>query len=474
MTWTAREDQVQDLAHFINNPRDLMLHDPGVGKTIVAALYSYYAWAHKKSRISWVQPISLVNKNREEILKFTNFDEKDVVCVQGTVVKRENIMKSDAKVFLFGGDGYAAEWEKLHSFHPDLGVNICDEPHLYFSGHKSKRTQSWYRSSRTMWSVIPMTGTIVKGKLDSIYPFLHASFPDYYGTYENFMAMHAETDEYGKLIYWKNHDRLRTILERHSICRSFESIYGEDATLIITETVEMEKVQREKYEELEAFALVELEDSFIEAGTPGIKAIRARQIMSCPEHLGVVPIGTVTGKDERLLLHIQEAIASNERLTIFAALVPEQERIVAMLKKLGKTVGLINGNTPLKHRQTFDEEFRAGRLQFVVGSPACMSVGFNWGFLRKVVFTSLDYMDDNFVQAYKRGVRGVREHPLLVYVLEYKNSIDQRIFRIVEGKSKDAQKITPHKRILNFKGHAIRDLEEKARMGNLTMEGFIS
>lgn len=474
MTWTARPDQIEDLAHFINNPRDLMLHDPGVGKTIVAALYSYYCWANKGSRVALVQPISLMSKNKEEFLKFTNFDEHEVVCVQGTPAKREKLMRSNAKVFLFGGDGFASQWEMLKSFHPDLGVLICDEPHLYFSGHKSVRTQSWYRACRELWSVIPMTGTIVKGKLDSIYPFLHASFPKYYGTYENFMAMHAELDENGKLIHWKNHDRLRMILERHSICRSFESIYGEDATLIITETVDMEKVQREKYEELEAFALIELEDSFIEAGTPGIKAIRARQVMACPEHLGVVPIGTVTGKDARLLVHIQEAIVSNERLTIFSALVPEQERIFGMIKKLGKTVGLINGNTSLAQRRVFDEEFRAGRLQFIVGSPACMSVGFNWGFLRKIVFVSLDYMDDSFVQAYKRGVRGKREQPLLVYVLEYRKSIDQRIFKIVEGKSKDAQLITPHKKILNFKGHAIRDLEDKARSGNLTMEGFVS
>ncbi len=474
MTWQARPDQIEDLAYFMNNPRGLMLHDPGVGKTIVAALYAAYAWSVLKYRTALVQPISLMNKNKEEFLKFTNFTDDEVVCVQGTPAKKIKIMQSNAKVFLFGGDSIAKEWETLRMFHPDFRVMICDEPHLYFAGHHSKRTQSWYRACREMHSVIPMTGTIVKGKLDSIYPFLHASFPQYYGTYENFMAMHAEMDENGKLIHWKEHERLKMILEAHSICRSFESIYGEDATVIITETVEMGKLQREKYEELEAFALIELEDSFIEAGTPGVKAIRARQVMACPEHLGVVPIGTVTGKDERLMLHIQEAIASNERLTIFAALVPEQERIVGMIQKLGKTVGLINGGTSLKQRQGFDEDFRAGRLQFIVGSPACMSVGFNWGFLRKIVFVSLDYMDDSFVQAYKRGVRGVREHPLLVFVLEYKNSIDQRIFKIVEGKSRDAQKITPHKKILNFKGHAIRDLEEKAKGGALTMAGFVS
>lgn len=471
MNWKARPDQIEDLAHFIKYPKDFLLNDPGTGKTITLALYAYYCWKYRKSRVALVQPMSLMNKNKAEFLKFTSFKDDEVVCVTGTPAKRKKIMASDAKVFLFSGDGFAAEWEYLKQCHPDFGVILADEPHLYFSGHKSKRTQSWYRAARMAWSVIPATGSIIRGKLSSIYPFLHASFPQYYGTYENFEASHAELDEHGSLIHWKNHEKLRMILEKHSICRSFESIHGEDATVIVTEECEMEQVQREKYDELEAFALVELEDSFLEAGTPGLKALRARQIMACPEHLGVVPVGTVTGKDATLMVHIQEAIFNKERLTIFSASVPEQERIVAMIQKLGKTVGLINGNTAMTKRASLDEEFRAGTLQFIVGSPACMSVGFNWGFLRKIVFVSLDYMDDSFIQAYKRGVRGARDVPLLVYVLEYAKSIDQRIFRIVERKSKDAQLITPHKRVLNFQGKALRLLNENE--GSLTMESFV-
>lgn len=460
MTWQARLDQIEDLAHLMRNPRDFVLHDPGVGKTVIMALYAAYAAKHLNMRTALVQPKSLMEKNREEFLKFGGFDEKDVVIVSGKPPKkRDQLMQSNAWVFLFGGTGWASEWETLKKYHPDVKVSLLDEPHLYFAGHTSVRTQSWYRASRTMHANIPFTGTIINGKLDSIYPFLHANFPQYYGTWEQFMMMHAEQDADGNLIHWKNHERLRTILERHSICRSFESVYGPDATKIITEECEMHPAQREKYDELEAFALIELEDSFLEAGNPGVKAIRARQVLNQPVELGVLPIGTMTGKDEHLMVHIQEAIFANERLTIFASMTEEQNRIAEMIRKLGKTVGVINGDTPDKLRQQYDKDFREGRLQFIVGSPQCMSVGFNWGFLRKIVFTSIDYMDSNFIQAYRRGVRGVRETPLLVYVLEYKKSIEQRIFQIVNRKSYDAQKITPHKRVLTL-GRVLAELKE--------------
>lgn len=473
MSWTARPDQVEDLTHLILNPKTMVLHDPGVGKTITAALHTEYNIRHKNQKVAWTQPVSLIQKNVDELLKFTCFDEKDIVSVTGSPKKRLEKMEGPGKVFLFGGDGFAKEGEILLKHHPDVRVNILDEPHLYFAGHNSKRTQAWYRLARHMNSIVPMTGTIIKGKLDSIYPFLHAMFPQYYGMHENFIAKHAVQDENGKLIHWQHHEHLRKILERHSICRSFESVYGPDGTVVITEPCELSAVQREKYDELEAFALIELEDVFIEAGSPGVKAIRARQVMSCPEHLGIVRHDFRTPKDDLLMVHIQEAIAMNERLTIFAAFVPEQERIMRMLDALGVKAALINGNTPMNKRRDIDREFQAGLLQFVVGSPACMAVGFNWGFLYKIVFTSLDYMDDSFVQAYKRGVRGKREKPLLVYVLEYKDSLDQRVFRIVEGKSKDANLITPHKPVLNFSaGRALSDLTD-AETGEFSMSRFM-
>jgi hypothetical protein len=65
-----------------------------------------------------------------------------------------------------------------------------------------------------------------------------------------------------------------------------------------------------------------------------------------------------------------------------------------------------------------------------------------------VVFVSLDYQDDSFTQAYKRGIRGVRDTPLLVKVLMYENSIDYRIFQIVQRKSEDNHQVDETKEII--------------------------
>lgn len=76
-------------------------------------------------------------------------------------------------------------------------------------------------------------------------------------------------------------------------------------------------------------------------------------------------------------------------------------------------------------------------------SAARASVGFNWGHLDTIVFLSLDFIDSSYLQGYGRAMRGVRKSPLLVYVMEYEKSMDQRVMQIVEIKSAMAVEIDP-------------------------------
>jgi SNF2 family DNA or RNA helicase len=102
---------------------------------------------------------------------------------------------------------------------------------------------------------------------------------------------------------------------------------------------------------------------------------------------------------------------------------------------MGFRVGKINGDVSTKRRFEIDDDFKAGYLDIVIGSPATMAVGYNWGHVDTVVFMSLDYMDSSFIQGYRRAIRGKRTTPCLIYVLEYENSVDQKIFAIVQKKS---------------------------------------
>jgi SNF2 family DNA or RNA helicase len=200
--------------------------------------------------------------------------------------------------------------------------------------------------------------------------------------------------------------------------------------------------QREFYDEFEAAALLELEDSWLDGTLPGVNLIRCRQLMEHPQTFGPpLDVIKLTGKEERLLIHLEDH--RNKPLVIFGALTEQHNRVVEICKAEGFRVGLINGTVSGAQRSRVDLAFQAGELDIVVASPATAGIGFNWGHVDHIIFMSLDYMDSNFVQAYRRAIRGKREKPLLITVMEYENSVDQKIFAIVEKKSVMAQEVDP-------------------------------
>ncbi|MBC7737903.1 MAG: hypothetical protein H7245_11970, partial [Candidatus Saccharibacteria bacterium] len=142
----------------------------------------------------------------------------------------------------------------------------------------------------------------------------------------------------------------------------------------------------------------------------------------------------------------------------------QQERLVEICKKMGFRVGLINGNVSTAKRGDIDEAFQRGELDIVVVSPATASVGFNWGHLDTVIFMSIDFMDSSFLQGYRRAMRGVRTSPLLIYVMEYENSVDQRIFKIVEIKSAMAVEVDPTQVVVKLSGDHVKARGKEASL----------
>jgi hypothetical protein len=117
--------------------------------------------------------------------------------------------------------------------------------------------------------------------------------------------------------------------------------------------------------------------------------------------------------------------------------------ILGICQKFGFRVELINGNVSPAKRAKIDDDFRAGRIDGIVGSPPTAAMGFNWQYwngqeVEHVMFVSIDYKDSNFKQAYRRMMREPCQTPLRISVYEYERSIDQRIFEIVNRKSQDA------------------------------------
>lgn len=446
---TLWDTQVNDLTFHFANARSANLSDPGAGKTPPTCAWISGLWTAVGVRTCWAMPKSLLKKNLKELIKFSEFHPTDVAIYDGTPKKLAQILESNPKVLLMGFDRFVSDWTIIKKRYPDFDAVCVDEIHMGFSTDGSKRTQELYLAMKYFRYFLPMTGTLIDGRLDSVYPTISIIEPRYYASRDSFMTQHAVYDWYGKLVAWKGHDKIKAILDRHTVRHTFREVHGDQTPDIIPERVEMSPKQRAAYDEWDEKAMLELEDAFLATDMPGVAAIRARQIMSHPEALphpsglGTFSVmeGSLTGKDEALLIHLENHKRSGKPLVIFAAFIAEQERILRLVRKHGMTGELINGNVSPTKRGQLDLDFQAGKFQVMVGSPETAAVGFNWGHVDHVIFTSFDYKDSSFAQAFKRMIRGKRAVTLWVTVLEYENSIDQRILTIVQTKSENAHAV---------------------------------
>jgi ERCC4-related helicase len=434
--FTLRPDQIEDLAACIQNPRWMLLHDPGVGKTPIACLYTWWNWDRHGRKAVWVQPLAIIKKNRDELLRFTKFDPADVVIVQGTPAQRQAQYARKGKVYLMGADTFGREWSDLIEHNPEIDLFVGDEWHTMYSTNDSQRTQAMYQFLRWVGPerrTLPMTGTLVRGRLNSVYSALHITEPRYYPSHDAFMNYHALLDDYGKPIMWLNVEKVAELLKRHSSRRAFEEIYGKVNAVFQTQYVEMSGEQARSYEEFAEKAVLELEKVFLDGSMPGVNLIRARQILSCPEIFGLCK-GETTARDALVEVHLQDHAQSGAPLIIGSASKDEQARILKLCKKLKMEAVVMNGDTSQKQRGEYDQQFRDGTIQVMIVSPLVGAFGFNWGHVDHCIFLHLDYYADSWEQLYKRMIRGTRTRPCLIQTIVYKDTVELNVLGVLERK----------------------------------------
>lgn len=444
MSVSLRQHQVKDLAVAIKNPKSFNLSEPGTGKTPTFCALSWYYWSRLGKKTIIVQPNHLRSKNRLECIRFSGFKPEEVVVLEkadevlgprkriGTdadpVTGYINYIDNpDAKVFCVGFRFLTTYWEELLKYHPEIDLVIVDEGHLGYKTYNSQASKALYGITSRTSGFYYCTGSPIDGRLDSAFTAIHIVCPHYYGSYNGFLAQHAGfIDDYGKVVYWLGHEKVTEIFNRHGVIHTFEEVYGkQERNYIVVDDLPMDDKMAEAYREFEEMACLELDGMFLEGSNPGVATMRARQIVNCPHIFGM---NQVTTKQEYL-----EGIVEPGTI-VFSSMPEEVERNAMIIRAMDLRVGVMHGGVSHAKRVEIDRAYQAGELDVICSTPAVGSTGWNWQRTKNIIYTSLDYMDSNLEQSIRRGERELREVPLNIYFLEYYDSVDQKVKKIVLAK----------------------------------------
>lgn len=416
-------------------------------------------------RVIWIQPSSLIKKNQQEILDWNpDLTPDQVQIIKGTAAQKKKIaLDPNVLVWLMTAEAYAKYIVEMRHKFADIVQVICDEPHLYYRGWGSKRTQAFVQGTPDWCRVNFMTATPTpRGKLTSAYVYCHMIQRNYYHSYDFFLAKHAILDEYNSPTEWINHDVLQKFLLNYSICWTAKDMYGDVDEVILRDVLPMEASVSSVYRTFEQAGIAEIKDIVLEAKTGGTNSLRVRQILAHPNRINlpiewdskgsptkyqdVCLFDGITPKMERIFEYAEEG----EPFVVFGTFTAEIEAVAEALSKKGYKVGVIHGQIPRHRRDKIDEEFRNGNLDCIIASAATAGVGYNWGHVNTVIFHSLNYGDDEFLQAVARAKRGIRSELLRIICLEYENSADQYVMWAVHYNSKSSHAANPDNPVIYF------------------------
>lgn len=417
------------------------------------------------ARAIWIQPTSLMSKNRDELLMWnSHLNGSEVKILKGTAAQKEEIVyDSTTAIWLMTAEAYSKYSSTMYKRYPDIALVVCDEPHMYYRGWTSKRTQDFVNNTPDHVRMEFMTATQTpRGKLTAAYIYCHMIQRDYYQSYDFFKHKHAIMDDYGNPTLWMNHNVLQKFLDNYSIGWTSKEMHGDMEEFVIREVCPLPEKMQKTYRGFEDLGVAEFEDVIMEGKSSGSNVMRLRQILAHPNKLKLpvdwdnkgnpiafkdveVMKGT-TPKIDKIMQYAEEG----EPIIVFATFAFEIEAIAAALQAKKYKVGVINGSVSLPKRNKIDQEFRNGDLDIIVASAATAGVGFNWGHVNTIIFHSLNYGDDEYLQAVARAKRGVRTQALRIVLLEYENTLDQYITWAIHFNSKNSNGANKDNPIIYF------------------------
>ncbi len=414
--------------------RALLADDMGLGKTVQAiAVAEVMARLFDISRVLVVSPTSLKHQWKSEIEAFT---DRTATVIEGLTPQRRELYRSDSFFKLVNYELIYRDVDLIEEWAPDL--IILDE---------AQRIKNW--QTRTAQAVkrlespfaLVLTGTPLENRIEELHSIMEFVDRHHLGPLYRFVHMHRVTDQAGKVIGYKELDKIRTSLSGIMIRRKKSEVLKQlperiDKNFFVTMTPEQMEIHQDYADVVARLVAKWRRFHFLNEADSLRLRIALANMRMVSDNTWLVDKKTVHGpKVEELETLLRElVIEGGEKVVIFSQWLRMNELVEQVLARLEIGHVHLNGAVPSKNRKQLMSRFKSDPECKVFLSTDAGGVGLNLQSGSVVINLDIPWNPAILEQRIARVHRMGQKKPVRVINFISRNSIEERILDLLRFK----------------------------------------
>jgi superfamily II DNA or RNA helicase len=410
--------------------RCILGDDMGLGKTVqTLAAAELLVRERGIERVLVVAPASVKYQWETEIRKFTG---RDVQVIEGGAEERRGQYRRPTFYRLINYEMAVRDLDELNAWQPDLIV--LDEAQR-IKNWESKTSRAVKRL-RSRYAIV-LTGTPLENKLEELYSIVQFVDDRRLGPAFQFLHDHRLLDADGKLLGYRNLEKIREKLAPILLRRTRAEVLSQlPARTDTTVYVEMADAQRGPYAEHSQTLARLLQKKYL-------SEVDRRRILACIANLRMLCDSTflldrqtnVSPKLEELEELLRELLGGGpHKVVVFSQWEIMLRQAAEVVQRLGVQSAMLHGSVPGKERRGLLERFRDDPDCRVFLSTDVGGTGLNLQAADTVINLEVPWNPAVLEQRIARVHRMGQHRPVQVFNLVTRDSIEERVLRTVETK----------------------------------------
>ncbi len=399
--------------------------DMGLGKTVMTmAAVELLARERGVERVLIVAPSSVKYQWEGEIRRFT---DRPVQIIDGGAKERRALYAQPTFYRLINYEFVLRDLDELNAWQPDLIV--LDEAQR-IKNWESKISRA-VKKLRSRYALV-LTGTPLENKIEELYSIVQFVDDRRLGPAFQFLHDHRVLDDKGRLLGYRNLDKVREKLEPILLRRTRAEVLSQlpertDNTIY----VEMTDAQRGPYAEQQRTLAQLLQKKYL-------SEVDRRRILCCIANMRMLCDSTflfdketnVAPKlDEFAELMADLGAAGTHKVVVFSQWELMLRKAAEVLDGLGVGHVLLHGGVPGKDRRDLLERFRADPDCRVFLSTDTGGTGLNLQAADTVVNLEVPWNPAVLEQRIARVHRMGQHRPVQVFNLVTRDTIEERVLK---------------------------------------------